>query len=186
MPVTRLPIKPGTITAVAQSCPSREVTYSINAVAAATSYRWTKPANTQFVGDSTTSSVVIRYPFTSVRGKVSVIALNACGSSSARSLNVSISACDVSVANIEVASDLEAEFKTGANPTNSEFEIFVSNTFNVFSTLKVVDLTGRVIETRSYTSLPNSIKFGNNYRSGFYIAEIRYGTKQKIFKLIKH
>jgi hypothetical protein len=50
--------------------------------------------------------------------------------------------------------------------------------------MQVVDMYGRVVETRNITA--NSItKFGDRYSTGSYFARIMQGNKQKQIKLVK-
>jgi len=50
--------------------------------------------------------------------------------------------------------------------------------------LRVMDISGRIVETKNLTS-NQSIRVGDNYRAGMYFAEIMQGNERKIVKLIK-
>lgn len=80
------PAQPGTISGSTSVCASSSQTYSISAVATATSYTWALPSG--WSGSSTTTSISVTAGNNG--GTISVIANNSCGSSSARTLNVSI------------------------------------------------------------------------------------------------
>jgi subtilisin-like proprotein convertase family protein len=84
-----VPTAPGTITGSTTPCSSSTGnTYSIAAVAGATSYTWTVPAGaTVTAGQGTTSATVT---FGSTSGNVSVTATNACGTSTASNLAVTL------------------------------------------------------------------------------------------------
>ncbi|MEO8086448.1 MAG: zinc-dependent metalloprotease family protein, partial [Bacteroidota bacterium] len=84
---TAVPVQPGNISGNASVCPSTSQTYSITAVSGATSYTWTKPNG--WSGTSTTNSISLTAGSTG--GTLSVVANNGCGSSTARTLSLSMS-----------------------------------------------------------------------------------------------
>ncbi|MDX1907903.1 MAG: plastocyanin/azurin family copper-binding protein, partial [Bacteroidia bacterium] len=86
--VTAAPATPGAITGNATLCPASAKTYSVAAVSGATSYTWTLPGG--WTGTSTTNSITTTAGTTS--GNITVSANNACGSSSVRTLAVSVTA----------------------------------------------------------------------------------------------
>ncbi len=86
------PARPGTITTVggtAKVCPGDTKSYSIVAVAGATSYTWSAPPGGVITGGQGTTLVTINYTsgFT-VGDSLRVTANNACGSSQARALKI--------------------------------------------------------------------------------------------------
>lgn len=84
--VNPVPATPGAIAGNANVCTGVAQTYSVSPVAGATSYTWTLPAG--WVGTSTTTSIS---PSTiGANGQVTVTANNACGSSTASVLNVTV------------------------------------------------------------------------------------------------
>ncbi|MBL0341169.1 MAG: T9SS type A sorting domain-containing protein [Bacteroidetes bacterium] len=78
------PSQPGSISGASSFCQSSTQTYSVTAVAGATSYLWVMPAG--WTGASTTNSITVTT--TTTGGTVSVTAVNACGNSTARTLTV--------------------------------------------------------------------------------------------------
>ena len=80
------PAQPGTISGATAVCAGSTVTYSVSAVSGATSYAWTLPSG--WVGSSTTNSISVTAGSTG--GVISVSAINSCGTSTARTLNVTI------------------------------------------------------------------------------------------------
>jgi hypothetical protein len=52
-------------------------------------------------------------------------------------------------------------------------------------TLKVIDLSGQVIETRKNLIGAQTLQLGITYRSGVYMVELWQGTQSKVVKLIK-
>ncbi|MDQ6608209.1 MAG: T9SS type A sorting domain-containing protein, partial [Bacteroidota bacterium] len=72
------------------------------------------------------------------------------------------------------------------NPSASQFTIHVqsSNTKDAI-TMKVVDMYGRLMETRSNLSDGQTLQVGGAYRSGIYLIELIQNGKHKQVKLIK-
>jgi hypothetical protein len=83
------PAQPGAISGNTSPEPGSSHTYSISEVSGATSYTWTLPAG--WTGSSTTSS--INATVGSSGGTISVTANNGCGSSTAKTLSVSVAGC---------------------------------------------------------------------------------------------
>jgi len=50
--------------------------------------------------------------------------------------------------------------------------------------LRVMDISGRIIETKNVTA-DQTIRIGDNYRAGIYLAEVIQGNERKIVKLVK-
>ena len=84
--ITALPATPGTVSGDDSVCSGAPGFYGIFSVSGATSYTWTLP-NT-WSGNSTTQT--ISPTVGTIGGNISVLANNACGSSSPASLNVSV------------------------------------------------------------------------------------------------
>ncbi len=85
--VTSAPATPGAILGSNSVCPSTSNTYSIAAVAGATTYNWTLPSG--WSGSSTSNSISATAGANG--GSISVTATNACGTSAAATLSISIS-----------------------------------------------------------------------------------------------
>jgi hypothetical protein len=98
-------VAPGTITGSTTICSGSSNTYSIAAVSGASSYTWTLPSG--WTGTSTSTSITTVASTTS--GSVSVKANNACGSSSAKTLAVTV--------NSTAAPTVSIAQTSGVNPT---------------------------------------------------------------------
>jgi hypothetical protein len=83
--------------------------------------------------------------------------------------------------------DIAREFdvKVLSNPSGSSFNLLVSGNSNEAISLKVTDLMGRTIETRTNLAVGQTVRIGDVYRQGVYFAELRQGSKIKLIKLIK-
>jgi hypothetical protein len=90
---TGIPANAGVISGIVSVCSGSSYTYEIAAVSGATSYTWILPSG--WSGNSNTNSITATAG--SVSGNISVTANNACGSSSAQLLNVSLIPVDTSV-----------------------------------------------------------------------------------------
>ena len=64
------------------------VIYSISAVGSATSYTWAVPTGAKIVGGQGTQSIKVDFTSTFTSGTLSVIAVNRCGNSSARTVSI--------------------------------------------------------------------------------------------------
>ena len=84
------PATPGAITGLINGvCPgTNNVAYSIAAVANATTYTWTAPANSTIISGQGSTAVVINYGASFTSGTLSVTAGNGCGNSAAKTTTV--------------------------------------------------------------------------------------------------
>ena len=70
------------------------------------------------------------------------------------------------------------------NPSAKGFMINVTGDAESKLMLRVMDISGRIIETKNVTS-NQTIWIGDNYRAGMYFAEIVQDNERKIVKLVK-
>ena len=71
------------------------------------------------------------------------------------------------------------------NPSENYFSLVVNTGDNSPITVRVMDILGRVVEVRNNISVNENYKFGNNLKSGAYLAEIIQGQNRKVIRLIK-
>nr|AUN35599.1 putative internalin [uncultured bacterium] len=90
------PDQPAAITGSSSVCSASSQTYSVAAVAGATSYSWSLPSG--WTGTSTTNSITVTAG--SASGNISVTASNTCGAGTARTLAVSTTATAAQPGNI--------------------------------------------------------------------------------------
>ncbi|MFV5684427.1 PKD-like domain-containing protein [Flavobacterium sp. GB2R13] len=89
-PVT--PATPGVISGTSPVCPSiTGLTYSITAVANATTYTWTVPTGWSITAGTNTNSITVTSGTAGQNGNISVTAGNSCGTSAAKNLAVTVS-----------------------------------------------------------------------------------------------
>lgn len=85
-----MPNTPGLISGPANGiCASTGVVYSIASIANATSYNWTVPAGATIASGLGTNSISVDFGGGFTSGQVTVVSVNACGTSSVRSFSVS-------------------------------------------------------------------------------------------------
>ena len=72
------------------------------------------------------------------------------------------------------------------NPSHNSFKLRVqsSNKFEKLS-LRIMDITGRVIELKSNVSVDETIQLGEQYKAGTYMVEVNQGNNIKVLKLVK-
>jgi hypothetical protein len=70
------------------------------------------------------------------------------------------------------------------NPSKNNFSVSVQSSTNEKIVMQVMDIYGRVIESRNVTA--NSIvKFGHHYKQGIYFVRIMQAKQRTEIKLIK-
>src|SRR5258705_10696054 len=72
------------------------------------------------------------------------------------------------------------------NPSRSYFTVNIETTNSVDKiSVRLIDVTGRVLEVKNNLSGSQTLRIGNNVRAGLYFAEIRQGSDTKQIKLFK-
>lgn len=71
------------------------------------------------------------------------------------------------------------------NPSGSYFNLKVETGSNEKMSLRVVDISGRIIEERQNLQPQQIIRLGDRYLNGVYIAEIIQGANRKAIRLVK-
>jgi hypothetical protein len=75
--------------------------------------------------------------------------------------------------------------KAMPNPTSNYFTMVIDSKSREPYRLTVLDVAGRVIQQKSYSTGNGKIQLGHTYLPGIYIAEIRQGKERVIVRLIK-
>ena len=71
------------------------------------------------------------------------------------------------------------------NPSRNYFTLNIqSNSREVFQ-LRVLDVSGRIVETRNGMVANTTFHIGNNFQAGIYLIEVTQGKQKQILKLIK-
>jgi len=82
-----VPVTPPSISGATKVCPGDIVTYSIANVARATSYNWSVPSGASILSGAGSNVITVQYTSV-VGGTLSVIAVNSCGTSPARTATI--------------------------------------------------------------------------------------------------
>lgn len=176
--VKAAPETPGTITGSSTACANQTLVYSIAPVSGATSYSWTVPKGAIIQSGQGTHSVTIKFKTSS--GSVRVRANNNCGSSTYRSLTVTIS-CSPSAAKQAIITAINIY----PNPSTNAFRLSVpAYDVQTFS-LVVTDMLGRTVATHSKLNAGKEFIFGEHLAPGIYIAVVSNGQKTVTVRLVK-
>lgn len=71
------------------------------------------------------------------------------------------------------------------NPSTNYFTMNIQTNNKEKISVRLIDMMGRVVEVRNNLSGTQSLKMGNNLRSGIYVAEIKQGEETQQVKLVK-
>ena len=129
--LTSKPSIPGTITGPTTPCIGSTQGYSIASVYGATSYTWTAPTgSTVQSGQGSTSATVL---IGNTSGNIAVNASNACGTSSNKTLALTMTACRLDGSGL-------SEFSISPNPC---YSCYVTGVLNE-NELAVTDILGKI------------------------------------------
>jgi len=90
-------------------------------------------------------------------------------------------------AKTQATSRSEEELKVTVmpNPSRTYFTLKLESKYEAPVTLRVVDASGRVIDSRAKIGSNSTIQIGHNYHAGNYFAELVQGNRRKVIQLIK-
>lgn len=71
------------------------------------------------------------------------------------------------------------------NPSRSNFNVKIDGASTDKVSVKVTDMTGRLVEQRTNVAANQVLNIGSNYRAGMYYIEVAQGTSKKQVKLVK-
>jgi len=129
------PAAPGAITGTANQCPSLTgQTYSISAVANATTYTWTVPAGWSITAGAGTTSITVTTGTAGQNGNITVTAGNTCGTSAASSMAVTVKPTPVATISLSPTPSCHAD------PVTITFSITggVSYDFDLYKTYTAI------------------------------------------------
>ena len=179
--VRSTPNMPGTISGPTSVCKSQSnVQYSVAAVPTASSYVWTVTGGAVITNGAGTRTVRVRFTgATSTNVNLSVRAVNSCGSSSARTLAISVNLnCRVSDSEPVIPADESSleMLTTFPNPTTGKATLSFTSARADRIRLSVVDLLGKTIISQDLEAVEgfnsNEIDL-ENAGKGIYILSIQ-------------
>ncbi len=95
----------------------------------------------------------------------------------------------VLLTNVSIASEIKPseglQVKALPNLTSQYFTVITQSSTTTPLTIRVIDLSGRVIETITGAAANGTIQMGNNYFPGVYYIEVSQENQRKTLKLIK-
>ena len=82
---------------------------------------------------------------------------------------------------------LDKEFSASGypNPSRTSFNIQIEGATSESMTIKVTDMTGRLIEHRTNVPANQTLQIGSNYKAGMYYVEVLQGSNKQNLKLVK-
>jgi hypothetical protein len=75
--------------------------------------------------------------------------------------------------------------RTGSNPARNHFDIQINGRTGMPVQVRVFDLLGRIVETKSAIQSNQTLRIGSSYNPGRYIVEIMQGRERQTLTLIK-
>jgi hypothetical protein len=75
--------------------------------------------------------------------------------------------------------------KVSPDPSATEFSIRVTGSSDELISVRILDLSGKVLETRTSISRGSTVTVGGNLISGTYFAEVIQGSNRQVVKLVK-
>jgi hypothetical protein len=72
-----------------------------------------------------------------------------------------------------------------SNPTRNYFELQLSGNLSNSTQLRVFDIQGRLVETKSQLQINQTIRIGALYNPGVYLVQIAQGTQMQTLRLVK-
>jgi len=143
-------------------CADTTTSYSIAAVAGATSYTWTLPSG--WTGTSSTNSINISAGSTG--GYVIVTANNECGVSPPDTLFVIVDNCFTGINTIDNGNGITLY----PNPNKGEFGIYDLG-FTIYD-LRIIDLTGRLVYSKTINTNKGTETISLQLSNGIYYWEV--------------
>jgi hypothetical protein len=178
---------PGTISGTATGvCSGTVNTYSVSALAGATSYLWTVPSGWVIQSGQGTNSISVLAG--TGGGSITVRGVNACGNSSTRSLTVSVVNCARMAMTEDQNGDSKgSEFIVDAypNPFDGILNIRIEGSSASTLQAEVFDMRGRSVYQSVITNAP-VVSFNPPIDAGVYMLRISDGnTMQKSIRIVK-
>lgn len=82
-------------------------------------------------------------------------------------------------------SENELSIKVMPNPASEYFNMVITNKREELHEMKIYDVAGKLIESKTRLIQGKTIRFGENLKSGNYVIEIFTATQRKVLKVIK-
>ncbi len=146
---------PGAISGPTSVCKSQTKSYSITAITGATSYFWSVTGGATITSGQGTRSISVKYTTaTTTAAVLSVSAVNPCGNSPARNLNIAVSLTCKTSANEEMTEENLnvdiASLSVYPNPTHGQVSIEFNSDQSAEYMIKIINISGQVIVAENF------------------------------------
>jgi hypothetical protein len=187
------PAKPASVSVPSKICKQSTIQLTVGEVKSATSYKWTVPAGWSIVSGQGTRTVTIKVGKASAN--VNVAAVNSCGTSANFAKKITVGNCTSTSSAVLVTTamkpaademvDVAASLQIQAYPNPSTNQFTVRNNNSYVIQLRMVHVTGQVVDAFSQVQPGASVQFGAAYRPGIYLVEATGNGLKTTQKLIK-
>ncbi len=173
------------------SCPTRSIQYKLTLpIQYARWYEWSLPTNASIDGRSDTNQInaIFTTAASQTGDRVRVRGINNCGKGIWTAVTVKLPACSTSFAKgfvNQVKPNVNLKAMAYPNPSNSSFNLQWSNNFELPVYIQVTDIAGKRIEQWQAKGL-NNLQFGQNYKPGIYVVQLKQGTESQILRVVKY
>lgn len=184
--ITGKPAIPSTITGPTSACfNGQSINYSCSNSTGATSYTWTIPAGATLVSGQGTNSIVLN--FASTVGNVlalKVKASNACGTSTNRTLNITMLSCP------RLSNDEMSDIVLFPNPAKDELTMSWFTDADEDLLVTCIDILGQQLMSKNYerSEVTAGIKINtSNFSNGVYFIRVVQGDLVRTRRfVVKH
>ena len=71
------------------------------------------------------------------------------------------------------------------NPSRNYFTLKIQSNSNEVVQLRVLDVSGRIVDTRNGMAANTTFQIGHNFQAGIYLVEVSQGKQRQTLKLIR-
>ena len=89
------------------------------------------------------------------------------------------------VNSLSLATDKKFAISGYPNPSRTGFNIQIDGASNETATVRVTDISGRLVEQRTNVTANQVLKIGDNYQAGMYYVEVKQGQNKQQLKIVK-
>jgi hypothetical protein len=187
------PTTPVTVSVPSRICKQSTIQLTVGEVKNATSYKWTVPAGWSIVSGQGTRTVRIKVGNASAN--VNVAAVNSCGTSANYAKKITVGNCTSTSSAVLVTTAMKPsademvdgtaslQIQAYPNPSTNQFTVRNNNSYVI--QLRMIQVTGQVVDAFSQVQPGASVQFGAAYRPGIYLIEATGNGLKTTQKLIK-
>lgn len=166
---------PGAISGPTSVCTNGTASYSISPLFGASSYTWTVASGLTIQSGQGTTAINVKFNGSTASKTVKVAGVNACGTSTLKSLTVQPAVCP-RIGESSLSATNLFDIDAYPNPTHDILNINFVSPENEDYVLSLVDMTGRVVRSERVSAVEginNRMWNVNEYHSGIYILVVQ-------------